>query len=503
MAAMNLLEDWCRGMDVDIHRALVVTGIPVECGQEEIETTLREFFAPLGPYQVLNKMFLREENAKAVLVEMGEGINLSTIPREFPGRGGVWRVVHRHPTQDADFVKNLHEFLESEGRTVDDVLRLLQLHPPQQPHIQNVPRENWMQTLGVFLGAVVQIALHMDSEMRHLEEIRAQELAVVQMRAAAQSSEAGRKVKEEPRPAAGADCVLKTESSSSWCDTEDEAPKPFFSKAWAKNPCKKKVTKGARPEPTFWKKFKINPADRSTFFEDSEADEAEKMESPECALIKQKLCMKRGEWPLKQLEVKCAGMVRGDRPQDVSSEAESPGGASESDKDGDHDVPPRKKAMGWGMAKRLVPMKKKKKVSLGPVSYVLLGSEGTKKVVNPKKGPGSRKDALFRKGFGRPKSMEVPAPGSQDLKAKQEGFPQTSNDGSDQRSHFERVNKWMMWEEPEWGVEEEEAAAAASSSGGAEGQVGDEESHGSSEEEADRAVGVQEDENRDLLPKSP
>lgn len=38
--AANLLEDWCRGMEADIHRSLLVTGIPEDCGQAEIEETL-------------------------------------------------------------------------------------------------------------------------------------------------------------------------------------------------------------------------------------------------------------------------------------------------------------------------------------------------------------------------------------------------------------------------------------------------------------------------------
>lgn len=73
---------------MDIHRSLLVTGIPEDCGQAEIEETLNGVLAPLGPYLVLNKIFLREENAKAVLIEVGEGVNLRAIPQEFPGKGG-------------------------------------------------------------------------------------------------------------------------------------------------------------------------------------------------------------------------------------------------------------------------------------------------------------------------------------------------------------------------------------------------------------------------------
>lgn len=37
---MTLLEDWCRGMDVNSQRALLVWGIPVNCDEAEIEETL-------------------------------------------------------------------------------------------------------------------------------------------------------------------------------------------------------------------------------------------------------------------------------------------------------------------------------------------------------------------------------------------------------------------------------------------------------------------------------
>lgn len=63
--------------------------IPEDCGQAEIEETLNGVLSPLGPYFVLNKIFLREENAKAALIEVGEGVNLRAIPWAFPGRGGA------------------------------------------------------------------------------------------------------------------------------------------------------------------------------------------------------------------------------------------------------------------------------------------------------------------------------------------------------------------------------------------------------------------------------
>lgn len=189
---MNLLEDWCRGMDVDTHRCLLVAGIPEDCGQAEIEETLNGVLCPLGPYLVLNKIFLREENAKAVLIEMGEGVSLRALPREFPGRGGVWRVVYRDPTQDAEFLKNLNGFLEAEGRTWEDVVHLLQLHNCPRPQSQHPPAENWAEALGVLLGAVVQIIFYMDAEIRSREEARAQQAAEPYAVAVAASGWGGR-----------------------------------------------------------------------------------------------------------------------------------------------------------------------------------------------------------------------------------------------------------------------------------------------------------------------
>ena len=58
--AMTLLEDWCRGMDVNSQSALLVWGIPVNCDEAEIEETLQAAM-PQVHYRVLGRMFWREE----------------------------------------------------------------------------------------------------------------------------------------------------------------------------------------------------------------------------------------------------------------------------------------------------------------------------------------------------------------------------------------------------------------------------------------------------------
>ncbi|KAL2763045.1 paraneoplastic antigen-like protein 8A isoform a, partial [Daubentonia madagascariensis] len=432
--AMNLLEDWCRGMEVDIHRSLLVIGIPEDCGHEEIEETLNGVLSPLGSYRVLNKIFVREENSKAALIEVGEGVNLSAIPREFPGRGGVWRVVCRDPTQDAEFLKNLNEFLDAEGRTWEDVVRLLQLNHPPRSQNQNQPSENWAESLGVLLGTVVQIIFYMDAEIRSREEARAQEAAEFE-EMAAWALAAGRNVKKEPGLVAEVGSALKIENPNSWNEAENQGdpPKPLVRKAGAKTRSRrKKQRKNPKQEPVPWKKPKGNHSSSSTCLEDPEAGDAEGMEISESTKSNKKPCVKQEELALKKPMAKCAWKAPMAPPQEAAAEAESLGGASESDQDGGQESPPKKKAMGWASAKNPAPMRKKKKVSLGPVSYVLVDSEeAKKKPVIPKKGPGSRRDASVQKAPRGPRPTASPASTSRGPKAKPEGSP--GDDASESR----------------------------------------------------------------------
>lgn len=432
--ATNLLEDWCRGMEVDIHRALLVTGIPEDCGQAEIEETLNEVLSPLGPYLVLNKMFLREENAKAALIEVGEGVNLRAMPREFPGRGGVWRVVCRDPTQDAEFLKNLNEFLDAEGRTWDDVVRLLQLSRPARSQNQNLPPENWAEALGVLLGAVVQVVFYMDAEIRSREEARAQEAAEAHA-VAASASAMGRKVKKEPRRSAQVVSALKMENLDSWNDLEDEndPPKPLVRKAGAKTRSrrKKQKKKSLKQEPVSWKKPKGHHSNSSASLEDPEADVGENMEISEYFRSNKKPCVKQEESALKKPVEKCAWKSPRNAPPDSGLESAGPGVASESDQDGGQAGPAKKKVVDWASAKSPASMRKKKKVSLGPVSYVLVDVEDArKKPLIPKKGPGSRRGASVQKAPRGLQPTESPASmsqgaasTSQGAEAKSEGSP--------------------------------------------------------------------------------
>ncbi|EAW57420.1 hCG1645397 [Homo sapiens] len=144
-----------------------------------------------------------------------------------------------------------------------------------------------------------------------------------------------------------------------------------------------------------------------------------------------KPCVNKEELALKKPMAKCAWKGPREPPQDARAEAESPGGASESDQDGGHESPPKKKAVAWVSAKNPAPMRKKKKVSLGPVSYVLVDSEdGRKKPVMPKKGPGSRREASDQKAPRGQQPAEATASTSRGPKAKPEGSPRRATNES-------------------------------------------------------------------------
>nr|XP_051693376.1 paraneoplastic antigen-like protein 8A isoform X1 [Oryctolagus cuniculus] len=399
--AMNLLEDWCRGMEVDIHRSLLVTGIPEDCGQAEIEETLNAVLAPLGPYRVLNKMFLREENAKAALLEVGEGLNLSTLPREFPGRGGPWRVVCRDPTQDAEFLKNLHEFLEAEGRTWEDVVHLLQLNQQPQPQNQGRPSDSWAEALGVLLGAVVQVIFCMDAQTRSRDEARAQELAEA---AAAWAGTAGKKVKKEPGFAAEVGSALKVEDAGgAWPELEDQGdpPKPLVRRTGAASRSRRNKQKNPKQEPAPWKQPRgIHGSSQAALEAEARAGEAESMEVSKSGRSPPKPPVKQEESARKQV------------PGDPAVDSGSPAAACESDQDGSQETPPRKK----------------KKVRLGPGSYVLVGSEDAqKKPATPKKGTIPRREAPVPRG---PQPAEPPASTSRAPTARPGGAPHASADTS-------------------------------------------------------------------------
>lgn len=123
--AVALLEEWCKIMGVDVQKSLLATGIPVDCGEPEIWTVLQEVLKYVGSYQLLGKIFQKQDNTSAVLLELMEDTDMSVVPREVQGKGGVQKVIFKTPNQDTEFLQRLNLFLEKEGQTVAGAFRAL------------------------------------------------------------------------------------------------------------------------------------------------------------------------------------------------------------------------------------------------------------------------------------------------------------------------------------------------------------------------------------------
>lgn len=120
-----LLEHGCKALEVDSYRSLMILGIPEDCSHEEFEETIRAPLKPLGQFEVAGKALLEEERSRAAIVRLMGDIDYALIPREIKGKGGLWRVVYMPRKQDLEFLTKLDLFLQSEGRTVEDVARVL------------------------------------------------------------------------------------------------------------------------------------------------------------------------------------------------------------------------------------------------------------------------------------------------------------------------------------------------------------------------------------------
>ncbi|KAM4825880.1 paraneoplastic antigen-like protein 8C [Thomomys bottae] len=120
-----LLEHGCKALEVDSYKSLMILGIPEDCNHEEFEEIIRAPLKPLGKFEVAGKAFLEEQGTKAAIVRLAKELDHDMVPREIKGKGGVWKVVFMPPRQDIEFLMKLNLFLQSEGRTVEDVARVL------------------------------------------------------------------------------------------------------------------------------------------------------------------------------------------------------------------------------------------------------------------------------------------------------------------------------------------------------------------------------------------
>lgn len=146
-------------MDVNPRKALLLAGIPQTCNVTEMEEALWAGLAPLGEYRLLGRMFRRDENRKVALIGLTEETSYALVPKEIPGKGGVWRVIWKPPGPDNEFLSRSAEFLEGEGMTLGELTRALGYGNDPFDLDQDVIPEIRAPTLAQALDEALQPAL--------------------------------------------------------------------------------------------------------------------------------------------------------------------------------------------------------------------------------------------------------------------------------------------------------------------------------------------------------
>ncbi|XP_038141331.1 uncharacterized protein LOC119783754 [Cyprinodon tularosa] len=125
------LINWCIGEAVDLKHALLLYGVPKAASKEDIESTA-ETIKALGKVTVRGKMFHPQQKSLMVLCECREEIDPSKIPPEIMplNEGSGWKTVWYSEPQTDNFEDKLLTFLQSEGRTLEDIQSLYS--PPKE-----------------------------------------------------------------------------------------------------------------------------------------------------------------------------------------------------------------------------------------------------------------------------------------------------------------------------------------------------------------------------------
>ncbi|KAL6080784.1 hypothetical protein STEG23_031720 [Scotinomys teguina] len=114
---------------------LILWSVPDVCKDVDLDV-LVEALRPVGTFKKIGKVFRKEEDSTVGMLQIGEDVDYLLIPREVRLAGGVWRVISKPATKEAEFRERLIQFLQEEGRTLEDVARIIEKstpHPPQPP----------------------------------------------------------------------------------------------------------------------------------------------------------------------------------------------------------------------------------------------------------------------------------------------------------------------------------------------------------------------------------
>uniref|UniRef100_A0A674JB45 Uncharacterized protein n=2 Tax=Terrapene triunguis TaxID=2587831 RepID=A0A674JB45_9SAUR len=159
--ALHLLEDWCKGMNINPRNCILVTGVPEAFDEGAIEPILRVSTEYLSKCKMRGRMFVREEGAFAVLCELPSAVEPLQVPSTIAVEDGEWTVITTGsqpspvPASDVAFLKKMSAFLGKEGKTLADMPGLLGLDPGV-PQRESAPSpDEWVKALGQALEKVM------------------------------------------------------------------------------------------------------------------------------------------------------------------------------------------------------------------------------------------------------------------------------------------------------------------------------------------------------------
>uniref|UniRef100_A0A8C0H7W8 Uncharacterized protein n=1 Tax=Chelonoidis abingdonii TaxID=106734 RepID=A0A8C0H7W8_CHEAB len=139
--ALHLLEDWCKGMNIDPKNCLLVPGLLEAVDEGSIEPILRSSTEYLCKCKMRGHIFMREEGAFAVLRGLSSAVDPLQVPGMIAVEDGEWKVIT--------------DFLGKEGKTLADMPGLLGLKPGA-PHQETAPSpDEWAKALGQALEKVM------------------------------------------------------------------------------------------------------------------------------------------------------------------------------------------------------------------------------------------------------------------------------------------------------------------------------------------------------------
>uniref|UniRef100_A0A5F8H4D6 Paraneoplastic antigen Ma1 homolog n=1 Tax=Monodelphis domestica TaxID=13616 RepID=A0A5F8H4D6_MONDO len=118
----NILEQWCTVMHLDLHRGLLVKGVPHDLTDKDIENVLHNAIGTLGKCQVLTKRHEDTDLTLSVFCKLSEPIDYSKIPSSLTVGENTWKLVSRLPTEEEEIESKLKTVLQREGLS-EDVVR--------------------------------------------------------------------------------------------------------------------------------------------------------------------------------------------------------------------------------------------------------------------------------------------------------------------------------------------------------------------------------------------